>query len=185
MSGKEQGGYLSLALATTCQIWGIALPLSPIQGQLTSTPDSRDSSTVPLWGGTGPTLQSGTLGEGQGQLCATLFSLVSVVTGAMDSKTDGCCGRSADADMAPGSKQSRPRQDTMVLGGITGHLNCHGPNSIVVLEPPRGSRCGPISWASLLSLIVAGALYISTGPVCGRVTDPSLVRVIAQVHTML
>lgn len=102
VSGKEQGGYLSLALATTCQTLGTALPLSPIQGQLTSTPDGRDSSTVPLWGRTGITFQSGAVGEGQGQLCATLFSLLSVVTGAMDSNTGGSCGRSSDADMAPG-----------------------------------------------------------------------------------
>lgn len=50
VSGKEQGGYLSLALATICKTLGIALPLSPIQGQVTSTPDGKDNSTVPLWG---------------------------------------------------------------------------------------------------------------------------------------
>lgn len=93
-----------LPLLPHARPWGIALALSPIQGQLTSTPDGRDSSTVPLWGGTGPTFQSGTFGEGQGQLCATLSSLLSMVMEAMDSNTDSSCGRSPDADMAPGSR---------------------------------------------------------------------------------
>lgn len=58
------------------------------------------------WGGGGPTLQSGAVGEGQDQVCVTVSSLCAVVTGTMDINRDCSCGRAMDPDMALGSSPS-------------------------------------------------------------------------------
>lgn len=51
------------------------------------------------------------------------------------------------------------------------HLNKHGSNDIVTLEPPHGPRCRSRSWVPALPLMVTGASNIGTGPVCVRAMD--------------
>lgn len=143
--GEEQGGYFSLAHATTSQTMGLARPLSHIQGLLTCTRTNRDSSIVLPWGGGGPALQSGAVGERQDQFCAALSSLCAVVTGTMDINIDYSCGRAMDPDMAPGSSP--------------GHFDRHGP------------RCGPSS--RFLFYQDARSLCLLT-PIAKNFTTPSL-----------
>lgn len=73
---------------------------------------------------------------------------------------------------------------TMVPVGSAGHLDHHGPNNSVVLEPLHGLRCGLRSQASALPLMATGALGICAGPVCSRVGDPDMALATAQAPLM-
>ncbi|KAL6079918.1 hypothetical protein STEG23_014370 [Scotinomys teguina] len=105
-------------------------------------------------------------------------SYLGLHSGVVDINTDYSCNWAKDPDMAPGS--SPGLEDTMVLGGITDHLDQHGPNSNMALEPPHGPRCGPRFQASTLPFMETGTTDISTDTVCDK---PSIVTEAADIDT--
>lgn len=70
--------------------------------------------------------------EGQGQLFAALFSLLSVARGTMDLAKDGRSGKAIDPDMAFNSNPGP--FDIMALDGSTGHSDLYGPVEVQLLD---------------------------------------------------
>lgn len=100
----------------------------------------------------------------------------------MDINTGPSCDWTMGPNMVLGS--SSDLDVTMVPVGSAGHLNHHGPNNGVVLEPLHGLRCGFRSQASALPLMATGILGICAGPVCSSVRDPDMALATAQVPMM-
>lgn len=63
------------------------------------------------------------MNEGQGPLCAAFYSLLSVVTGAMDINTDCSYSRARDTDVASGSNPKA--ENIMAMGGSTDYSGLH------------------------------------------------------------